>query len=77
MNETSGKDTHKINENIKRSITTEKNTIEHKGMKPYKNTNNIGYIYLTNNDNPSLKVPPDDRRFCGIECNNNIYMYLT
>ena len=71
VNETSGKDTFQINENIKCAITAETNIIEHKGLKPYKNTNHIGYIYLTNNDNP-LKVPADDRRFCGIECNNLI-----
>lgn len=71
VNETSGKDTFNINENIKNAITTEFNIIEHKGLKPYKNTNHIGYIFLTNNDNP-LKVSVDDRRFCGIECNNKI-----
>jgi hypothetical protein len=71
VNETSGKDTFNINENIKNGITTEFNIIEHKGLKPYKNTNHIGYIFLTNNDNP-LKVGVDDRRFCGIECNNKI-----
>ena len=71
VNETSGKDTFQINENIKCAITAEFNTIEHKGLKPYKNTNHIGFIYLTNNDNP-VKVPIDDRRFCGMECNNLI-----
>ena len=71
VNETSGKDTFNINENIKNGITTEFNIIEHKGLKPYKNTNHIGYVFLTNNDNP-LKVGVDDRRFCGIECNNKI-----
>lgn len=71
VNETSGKDTFSINENIKNGITTEFNIIEHKGLKPYKNTNHIGYVFLTNNDNP-LKVSIDDRRFCGIECNNSI-----
>ena len=71
MNETSGKDTYQINENIKCAITAENNTIEHKGMKQYKNTNHIEYVFLTNNENP-IKVPQGDRRFCGIECNNNI-----
>jgi hypothetical protein len=71
VNETSGKDTFSINENIKCAITAEVNIIEHKGLKPYKNTNHISYIFLTNNDNP-LKVSADDRRFCGIECNNDI-----
>ena len=71
MNEASGKDTFSINENIKCAITAIENGIEHKGMKRYKNKNNIGYIFLTNNDNP-LKVPVGDRRFYGIECNNSI-----
>lgn len=71
VNETSGKDTFSINENIKCAITAENNIIEHKGLKPYKNTNHISYIFLTNNDNP-LKVSIDDRRFCGIECNNAV-----
>ena len=71
INETSGKDTYEINENIKSAITASDNLKEYKGKEPYNNTNNIGYIFLTNNDNP-LKIPHDDRRFCGIECNNNI-----
>jgi hypothetical protein len=71
MNETNGKDTFSINENIKCAITAKENNIEHKGKAPYKNTNNIAYVFLTNNENP-LKVPHDDRRFCGIECDNNI-----
>jgi len=71
MNETSGRDTFEKNENIKNSITAKVNMIEHKGHDAYKNTNNISYIFLTNNDNP-MKITFDDRRFCGIECNNNI-----
>jgi len=71
VNETSGKDTFSINENIKCAITAEVNIIAHKGLKPYKNTNHFSYIFLTNNDN-QLKVSADDRRFCGIECNNDI-----
>ena len=71
LNETSGKDTFSINENIKCGITAEKNIIQHKGLKPYTNKNHIGYVFLTNNDNP-IKVPVGDRRFCGIECNNDI-----
>ena len=71
MNETNGKDTFSINENIKCAITAKENNIEHKGKAPYKNTNNIAYVFLTNNDNP-IKVPHDDRRFCCIECDNNI-----
>ena len=68
LNEASGKDTFTINEKIKNAITRNINTIEKKGATPYDNTNNIGYIFLTNNDNP-LKIPHDDRRFTGIECN--------
>ena len=80
INEASGKDTFTINEKIKNAITREINIIEHKGLKPYENTNNIGFIFLTNNDNP-IKIPYDDRRFCGIECsgnmaNNNNYFTL-
>jgi len=71
VNETSGKDTFSINENIKCAITAQYNMIEHKGLNPYKNSNHISYIFLTNNDNP-IKVSADDRRFCGIECNNLI-----
>ena len=71
MNETSGKDTFSINENIKCAITAKENIIEYKGKTSFKNTNNIGYVFATNNDNP-LKVPHDDRRFCGFEANNNI-----
>ena len=34
-------------------------------------TNNLHFIFLTNNDN-SVKVGPDDRRFVCIECDNTI-----
>ena len=71
LNEASGKDTFTINEKIKNAITRNINIIEHKGLKPYENTNNIGYIFLTNNENP-IKIPYDDRRFCGIECNGSV-----
>jgi hypothetical protein len=71
LNEASGKDTYTINEKIKNAITRDINEIECKGKETYKNTNNIGYIFLTNNDNP-VKVPHDDRRFTGIECNGDL-----
>ena len=71
VNEASGSDTYTINESIKNAITRLNNNIEHKGMKPYEITNTIGYVFLTNNDNP-IKVSPTDRRFCAFECNNNI-----
>ena len=43
----------------------------------YKNTHNIGSVFLTNNDNP-IKIPADDRRFTGTEgnsqyANNKVY----
>ena len=69
LNEASGKDTFKINEKIKNAITRNINTIEKKGKSPYNNLNNIGYIFLTNNDNP-IKIPHDDRRFTGFECDS-------
>jgi hypothetical protein len=71
LNEASGKDTYTINEKIKNAITRDINEIECKGKETYKNTNNIGYVFLTNNDNP-VKVPHDDRRFTGIECNGEL-----
>ena len=70
LNEASGKDTFTINEKIKNAITRNINTIEKKGMTPYENNNNIGYVFLTNNDQP-VKVPHDDRRFTGFECSSN------
>ena len=71
LNETSGKDTFQIIENIKALITNEYNVIENKGLKPFNNTNNIGIVFPTNNNNP-INIPYDDRRFTGTECNNNI-----
>ena len=69
LNEASKKDTFIIDNKIKNAITREINTIEKKGKSAYKNTNNIGYVFLTNNDNP-IKIPHDDRRFTGFECNH-------
>ena len=71
INETSGKDTFNIIELIKGLITADDNMIEHKGMKPYKNKNHIGLVFLTNNSN-SINIPSDDRRFVGIKCNSEI-----
>jgi len=71
INETSGKDTFNIIELIKGLITADDNMIEHKGMKPYKNKNHIGLVFLTNNSN-SINIPSDDRRFVGIKCNSDI-----
>ena len=60
VNETSEKDTYSINENIKSAITAETNIIERKGIDEYKNTNHIGYIFLTNNDSP-FKISIKDK----------------
>jgi hypothetical protein len=70
VNETTATDTYIINEKIKNCITKKINKIEHKGLKPYYDTNNVQYIFLSNNQNP-LKIPAGDRRFGVIECNNN------
>ena len=71
MNEANGKDMFAMKENIKTAITNEKNKIERKGMEAYENTNHIQLIFLTNNDNP-INITHGDRRFAGIECNNEI-----
>jgi hypothetical protein len=71
INETSGQDTFKLINTIKNAITRIINKIEYKGMTPYDNTNNIGFIFLTNHKN-SLKIDLEDRRFVAIECNNDI-----
>jgi hypothetical protein len=71
INETSGQDTFKLINTIKNAITRIINKIEYKGMTPYDNTNNIGFIFLTNHKN-SLKIDIEDRRFVAIECNNDI-----
>jgi hypothetical protein len=71
INETSGKDTKDVIEKIKNGITREVNTINPKGLQSYENQNNIGYIFLTNNDNP-LQISMDDRRFQVIQCNDKI-----
>ena len=70
-NESSGKETFIINENIKAAITAKIISIEHKGKDVYKMTNNMHFIFLTNNDN-SVNVGPGDRRFVCIECDNTI-----
>jgi hypothetical protein len=71
INETSGKDTYSISENIKAQITNEKNLVEHKGVDPIKITNCTHIIFLTNNDN-AIKIETDDRRFAAIECYNEL-----
>ena len=71
INETSGKDTYTINENIKAHITNAKNNVEFKGVDAFKVTNNSHVVFLTNNDN-SIKIEADDRRFAAIECRNDL-----
>lgn len=72
INETSGKDTINIGNTIKNAITRPINQIEYKGMTPYDNTNNIGFIFLTNQKNNPIKIDTEDRRFMAVECNNTI-----
>ena len=71
INEASGKDTFKIDNNIKMAITRNSNTIEHKGLKPYEIKNCASYVGLSNNS-VSFKIEPTDRRFTAQECNNDI-----
>ena len=66
LNEALRNSTHTINGKIKNAITRETNKIDKKGQAVYKNTKNIGYVFLSNNNNP-IKIPADDRRFTGIE----------
>jgi hypothetical protein len=70
LNEANGKDSSEYIENIKNSITRKINIINPKGEKQFNNTNNIGFVFLTNNTNP-IKIAPDDRRFCAIEMNSS------
>ena len=67
INEASGKDTYCINENIKAHVTNISINIEHKGLKPYKISNCSHVTFLTNNEN-SVKIDVEDRRFAAIEC---------
>jgi hypothetical protein len=60
-----------LNESIKYAVTATVNNIETKGEPVYKNKNNIGYVFLTNNDFP-LKITKTDRRFVAIKCDGSI-----
>ncbi len=71
INETSGKDTYSINENIKAHITNAKNHVEFKRVYAFKITKNSHVVFLTNNDN-SIKIEVGDRRFAAIECHNDL-----
>ena len=70
INETSGKDTFTISEYIKAHVTNVTINVEKKGIDPYKISNCSHVVFLTNNDN-SIKIESDDRRFAAIECNND------
>lgn len=67
ISETNGKETHDKEDKIKHAITRPKNKIEDKNEKSYQSTNNVGYVFLTNNTNP-IKISYNDRRFCAIQC---------
>ena len=71
INEVEGSSMFDKNSKIKDNITNKKNSINPKGLKPFEQTNNVGYIFLTNTKNP-LKIEADDRRFCAIDCNSEI-----
>lgn len=71
LNELNGKETKEVESAIKNALTCDKNLIQYKGMTPFENVNNVGYIFLTNQKN-SLKISVEDRRFCAIQCNNKI-----
>lgn len=70
-NELQATKTINLNESIKYAITTNINSVESKGEPVYKNRNNIGYVFLTNNEFP-IKITKTDRRFVAIKCNNDI-----
>jgi len=71
LNEVEGKSAFEKSGKIKDIITRPINTIEIKGLERFENTNNIGWVFLTNSNNP-VSIKAEDRRFCGIECNNKI-----
>lgn len=71
VNESKSKTAFEFDDAIKDAITRKENIIEPKGKDAYKNTNNIFYVFLTNNKN-AIKVEENDRRFCAIEGDNTI-----
>jgi hypothetical protein len=71
LNEVEGKSAFENAGKLKDIITRPVNSIENKGMDPYDNTNNIGWVFLTNSKNP-VSIKAEDRRFCAIECNGSI-----
>jgi len=71
VNETNGKDTKEIESSIKNALTRKINSIQYKGKTQFDNTNNIGYVFFSNQENP-IKIDINDRRFQAIQCNNEI-----
>jgi hypothetical protein len=71
ITELSSQDSFSRDEDIKQSITRPEVKIEEKGKEAFIITNNIGYVFFTNNENP-LKIDINDRRFCAIQCNDAI-----
>jgi hypothetical protein len=71
VNETDKKDTIDLTSIIKNEITRNKNSITYKGKETFEQTNNISYVFFSNQKSP-LVVESDDRRFVGIQCNNKI-----
>ncbi len=71
VNETNGKDTKEIESSIKNALTRKINSIQYKGKTQFDNTNNIGYVFFSNQENP-IKIDINDRRFQAIQCNNQI-----
>jgi hypothetical protein len=70
INEVSGKDTFISNDKIKLLIAGQKElAIENKGLDKRMITNNLGFVFLSNNDNP-VRIEESDRRFCVFECSN-------
>ena len=71
ITELSSQDSFSRDEDIKQSITRPEVKIEEKGKEAFIITNNIGFVFFTNNENP-LKIDLNDRRFCAIQCNDSI-----
>jgi hypothetical protein len=71
INETSGTDTFTRMNCIKNAITREVNIIEKKGLDPYESRNCALFVFFTNNE-VSMKIDNNERRFICIQCNNSI-----
>jgi phage/plasmid-associated DNA primase len=70
INETKGKDTFASSDEIKQLIAGQPTiTVENKGKDKREITNNLGFIFLSNNENP-IKIEESDRRWCIFECSN-------